>query len=54
MKSEVIRNKIPDVSKDAKPIHFHNTKKISNLNLEPLKFTNLAVLPSVRGWDNNN
>lgn len=54
MKSELIRNKIPDVSKDAKSTHLHNNKKISNLNLDPLKFTNLVVLPSVRGWDNNN
>ncbi|CAD8165775.1 unnamed protein product [Paramecium octaurelia] len=54
MKSEVIRNRIPESSKDAKPINFRNNKKISNLNLEPLKFTNLIVLPSVRGWDNNN
>ncbi|CAD8098598.1 unnamed protein product [Paramecium sonneborni] len=55
MKSEFIKNKVPEIQKEVKVNYLQNAKKVSNLNLEPIKFNNkLIVLPSVRGWDNNN
>ncbi|CAD8099204.1 unnamed protein product [Paramecium sonneborni] len=54
MKSEFIKNKIPDIQKEVKVNQLRNIRKVSNINIEPIKFNKLIVLPSVRGWDNNN
>ncbi|CAD8086629.1 unnamed protein product [Paramecium sonneborni] len=54
MKSEILRNKVPELSKHINNSLSNVPRKLSNIHPEPIQFKNLIVLPSIRGWDNNN
>ncbi|CAK81471.1 unnamed protein product (macronuclear) [Paramecium tetraurelia] len=54
MKSEILRSKIPDIPKHINNSQSNCPRRLSHINPEPIQFKNLVVLPSIRGWDNNN
>ncbi|CAK76953.1 unnamed protein product (macronuclear) [Paramecium tetraurelia] len=54
IKSEILRNKVPDIPKLHNNSQSNCPRRLSNINPEPIQFKNLVALPSIRGWDDNN
>ncbi|CAD8091909.1 unnamed protein product [Paramecium sonneborni] len=54
MKSEILRNKVSELSKHVNNSLTNGLRRLSNIHPEPIQFKNIVVLPSIRGWDYNN